>query len=105
MLCKDLKVVSLNIAEDNYQYKALFRLCTDEACMDIDLEMISEDEVLCGIKSTFSVEEPVDVIKEVIMQKVMEASEIESRITEGKDCCEDVRDTKIQRDIDALSTS
>ena len=42
MKCKDLKVVNLNITEDNYEYKALFRLCADDKCLDIDLADISE---------------------------------------------------------------
>lgn len=105
MLCKDLKVVNLNITEDNYQYKALFRLCTDESCMDIDMENISDNTVLEEIKKTFSLEESLEEIKAIITDKVMEASKTESRIVEGNSCSEERTDKKVQRDIDSLSTS
>lgn len=105
MLCKDLKVVNLNITEDNYQYKALFRLCTDESCMDIDMENISDNTLLEEIKKTFSLEESLEEIKTIITEKVMEASKIESRIVEGNSCSEEKTDRKAQRDIDSLSTS
>jgi len=105
MLCKDLKVVNLNITEDNYQYKALFRLCTDESCMDIDMENLSDNTLLEEIKKTFFLEDSIEEIKNIITEKVMEASKIESRIVEGKNCCDETKDKKVQRDIDSLSTS
>lgn len=105
MLCSDLKVVSLNITEDNYEYKALFRLCTDYACMDIDLGMLSDAEVLEQIKSNFSIDEPVAEMEAIIMDKVMEASSIESRVSEGEKCCGDIKDEKIRRSVDSLSVS
>jgi len=104
MLCKDLKVVNLNITEDNYQYKALFRLCTEDKCMDIDMENF-DTALLEEIKRTFSLEDSVEEIKNTIMEKVMEASKIESRIVEGENCCSENSDMKTQRDIDSLSTS
>lgn len=55
MRCKDLKVVNLNIGEDNYEYKALFRLCSDSACIDMDLEKLSDRGTLEEIKKTFSI--------------------------------------------------
>jgi len=105
MLCKDLKVVNLNITEDNYQYKALFRLCAQDKCIDIDMENFSDNAVLENIKKTFSIDESLDEIKTIIMEKVMEASKIESRIKEGKDCCNGEKNDKVQRGIDSLSTS
>lgn len=105
MLIKDLKVVNLSITEDYYEYKALFRLCSDESCLDIDLTKISEEGILSEIKSKFGIEETEDEIKEAIMKKVFEASKIESRINEGENCCKDSKGKKIQKDIDSLSTS
>ncbi len=105
MLCKDLKVVNLNITEDNYQYKALFRLCTEDSCMDIDMESLSDNAVLEEIKKTFSVEDSIEEINSIITEKVMEASKVESRIKEGKDGSSENKDKKTQRDIDSLSTS
>jgi len=105
MLCKDLKVVNLNITEDNYEYKALFRLCTDDVCMDVDLEELSQTDVLEEIKKSFGIEESIDEIKAVVMEKVMEASKLESRISEGESCCGDIKDKGVQRNIDSLSMS
>ncbi|NLL06966.1 MAG: hypothetical protein GX270_14550 [Clostridiaceae bacterium] len=105
MRCKDLKVVNLNITEDNYQYKALFRLCTEDSCMDIDMENLSDNAVLEEIKKTFSLEESIEEINSIITEKVMEASKIESRIKEGKDVSIENKDNKTQRGIDSLSTS
>lgn len=105
MRCKDLKVVNLNITEDNYQYKALFRLCTEDSCMDIDMENLSDNAVLEEIKKTFSVEDSIEEINSIITEKVMEASKVESRIKEGKDVSNENKDKKTQRDIDSLSTS
>ena len=105
MLCKDLKVVNLNITEDNYEYKALFRLCNDEKCMDINMEDLSDNGTLEEIKKTFSVDESVEEIKTVITEKVIEASKIESKTNEGKNCCKEDKDSKIQRDIDSLNMS
>jgi len=104
MKIKELKVVNLNITEDYYEYKALFRLCSNEHCMDIDLSELSEPGVLEKIKRTFEIEENADTIKEVIMEKIMEASKIESRIKEGKDCCYN-KDIIKDKHIDSLSRS
>ncbi len=105
MKCNELKVVNLNISEDNYEYKALFRLCTDNVCMDVDLEKLSEDVLLEEVKRSFSIDESIDQIKDIIMQKVMEASKLESKVSEGENCCKEIKDKKIQRNIDSLSMS
>ncbi len=105
MLCKDLKVVSLNISEDNYEYKALFRLCTESACMDVDMEKLSENGILEEIKKSFSIDESIDEIRKIIMDKVMEAAKLESTISEGENCCKETEDKKLRRSIDSLSMS
>ncbi len=105
MRCSDLKVVNLNITEDNYEYIGRFRLCTDSACIDVDLDRAYDNEVLEEIKKSFSIEENIDEMKEIIMQKVMEAVKIESRIVEGEKYCSEVEDEKKQRIIDSLNMS
>lgn len=105
MQCRDLKVVNLNITEDYYEYKALFRLCTDSVCMDVDLDQLSKNGILEDIKKSFSVQEPIDEIKNILMEKIMEATKLESRISEGESCCKDIKDEGIQRSIDSLSAS
>jgi len=104
MLCKDLKVVSLNITEDHYEFKALFRLCTDGRCIDVDLAQLSSDERLFDeIKREFEIEESIEEIKKVIMEKVMEASTLESKIVEGHECCEEKETEKIDRVLGSLN--
>lgn len=105
MKCKDLKVVSLNITEDNYEYKALFRLCTENVCADMDVAELSKDEVLAEIKKNFVIDESIEEMRNIIMEKVMEASKIESKISEGENLSEDVKDKELQRKIDSLSMS
>lgn len=105
MKSEDLKVVNLNITEDNYEYKGLFRLCTDENCMDVDLENLSKNEFLEEIKNTFLIEESIEEIKEIINKKVMGATKLESKISQGEGCCGHVKDKKAQRAVDSLSSS
>jgi len=105
MNCNDLKVVSLNITEDNYEAKALFRLCTDEVCMDMEVEKLSEPEILEEVKRSFQIIEPIEEMKQIIMDKVVEATKLESRIREGDANSEAVKDKKALRSIDSLSMS
>lgn len=84
MKCIDLKVVNLNITEDNYVYKALFRLCTSDRCLDIDYENLNSD-ILQKIKEEFEIGDSLEQIKKIIDDKVLEATKIESRIVDGKD--------------------
>lgn len=84
MLSKDLKVVSLNITEDYYQYKGTFQLRTEEGYIDIDLSDLT-DEKISEIKGRFNLEEYPEEIKSTIMTKVLESASIESKIVEGKD--------------------
>ena len=102
---KDLKVVSLNITEDNYEYKGLFRLCSDDKCMDADLEKLSDQNFLQEVKVAFNIEDPISAIKSDIMDKVIVASKQESKISQGESCCNDKIDKKIQRSLDSLNMS
>jgi hypothetical protein len=110
MRCQDLKVLNLNITEDNYEFKAIFRLCTENACMDVDLERFSKEGIMEEIKSNFNIDEPVEDMKELIMQKVMEATNIkskdtESNIPESGKYESDIDDKETQRRIDSFNMS
>jgi hypothetical protein len=105
MRCKDLKVVNLNITEDEYRYNALFRLCTEEACIETDVADISNGTRLQEIKDSFGIEESCEEIKEILMQKIVEISAAESRNLEGETCCPEVEDEGIQKSIGSLSMS
>ncbi|MBZ4646381.1 MAG: hypothetical protein PWR27_341 [Petroclostridium sp.] len=102
MLCKDLKVVNLNITEDYYEYKGLFRLCSGEKCLDIDLMDLDNDNKLKEIKSNFNLKDDISDIKTILMEKIMEATKIESRIVEGKDYNENENDKKTERKISSM---
>ncbi len=84
MQVKDLKLVNLTITEDFYDYKGLFRLCLGEQSMDINLAELEKENILNDIKDEFALEESIDTINKTIMDMVMEASKIESRIVEGE---------------------
>ena len=105
MRCKDLKIVNLNINEDNYEYQAYFRLCSEDVCIEVDLEQLESMEMMRKIKGSFSIDETVDEMKEIIMEKIMEASRLESRNSEGENCCKAVDEKTAQRKIDSLSIS
>lgn len=105
MFCKDLKVVNLNITEDDYQFNALFRLCTEDVCLETDVADISNGARLQEIKDSFKLEDNCDEIKEILMQKIMEASSLESRNLEGETCCDDVKEDSVQKNINSLSRS
>lgn len=105
MLCRDLKVVNLNITEDEYRYGSLFRLCTEDVCLETDVDGISGGTKLQEIKESFGIEETCDEIREILMDKIIEASSVESRNVEGETCCREVEDEKIQKNIDSLSIS
>ena len=82
MLCKDLKVVNVNITEDFYEYKGFFSLCSEKKRLDIDIAELDRG-LLEKIKNEFDLEEDLNTIREIIMDKVMEGSKIESRMNEG----------------------
>ncbi len=105
MKCKDLSVVNLNITEDHYEYKAPFRICDKGVCIDVDLERIEDSRILEEIKKSFSIDEPIPEMKKILMEKIIEASKLESKIFEGENCCKPDTDVAADRDIDALSMS
>jgi len=105
MRSKELKITALDISEYNYEHKAVFRLCSESTCLNLEVEKLSDEQTLEQIKNVFSLEEKIEEIKDIIMDKIIEASKIESRIYEGENCCAEVKDKKVQRGIDSLSTS
>lgn len=105
MRCKDLKITALDISEYNYEHKAVFRLCSESTCINLEVEKLSDKQTLEEIKKVFSLEEQLEEIKDIIIDKVMEVSKIESRVYEGENCCPEIKDRKVQRGIDSLSTS
>jgi hypothetical protein len=81
MYCKDLKVVNLTITEDFYEYKGIFQLCSDKKRVEIDLAEF-DTEKINEIKDLFGLQESVEEIHKTIMDKVMDATKIHSRVIE-----------------------
>jgi hypothetical protein len=83
MYCKDLKVVNLTITEDFYEYKGIFQLCSGKKRVEIDLaEFNTNTERINEIRDLFGLQESVEEIYETIMDKVMDATKIHSRVIE-----------------------
>jgi len=83
--CKDLKVVNLNITEDFYIYKGVFQLCSSDKSMEIDLADFSDynERKLKEIKNYFDLNDSLRDIYKIIMDKVMDAAKIQSRVIEN----------------------
>jgi 23S rRNA U2552 (ribose-2'-O)-methylase RlmE/FtsJ len=106
MKSEQLKVLSLNISEDNYDYRALFRLCTDTACMDVDLTDLSLNIKVEEIKAKFELDEQIEEIRDIITNKVITVSDVKSNVTEGENYSKhENKETAKQRAIDSLSMS
>lgn len=106
MKIEQLKVLSLNISEDNYDYRALFRLCTDTVCMDVDLTDLSLNKKVEEIKAKFELDEQIEEIRDIIIKKVIAVSDVKSNVTEGENYSEhENKETSKQRAIDSLSMS
>ena len=89
MDCRDLKVQGVNIGEDYYAYSGTFRISNDQLCMDVNMDDLEKEVKLEEIKKSFSLKESIIEIYEILMQKVVDASKIESSNKEGKDIDED----------------
>jgi len=83
--CKNLKVVNLNITEDFYVYKGIFQLCSSDKGMEIDLADLSNfnERKLKEIKNFFDLQDSLCDIYRIIMDKVMDAAKIQSRVIEN----------------------
>lgn len=85
MYCKNLKVVNLTITEDFYIYKGIFQLCSNEKSMEIDLADFNDfnEKKLNEIRNFFGLQDSLCDIYKIIMDKVMDATKIHSRIIEN----------------------
>ena len=106
MKSEQLKVLTLNISEDNYDYRALFRLCTDTAYMEVDLTELSLNIKVEEIKAKFELDEQIDEIRDIIIKMVIAVSDVKSNVTEGENYSKhENKETSKQRAIDSLSMS
>ncbi len=105
MFSKDLRIVNLNITEDYYDYKGLFILRGGDKEFDVDLANAEKESKLKEIKTYFELEDEIEIIRKTIMDKVMEASKIETRIIEGKNYNEESKTVQNERVINSLDMS
>lgn len=84
MKTSDLLLSSLNITEDEYNYKGLFFLSHGDVSVKVDLADLQSDKTIEELKTTFKLEESKEEIRKIIMDKVMDKADISSKIIEGK---------------------
>lgn len=84
MKTSDLLLSSLNITEDDYNYKGIFFLSCQDISVKVDLANLQCDSKISELKDTFKLEESCDEIRKILMQKLVEKAGISSKITEGE---------------------
>lgn len=83
MKTSDLLLSSLNITEDDYDYKGQFILSTSEKARSVDMAEIEIEDRLREISDFFSLEDDLDKIRQILMDMIMEKANICSFIVEG----------------------
>lgn len=84
MKTSDLLLSSLNITEDDYDYKGLFILSSNNVSINVDIADLENNNKVEELKCVFGLEEPVEEIREVLMNMIMEKAAISSKICEGE---------------------
>lgn len=97
MKTSDLLLSSLNITEDDYSYKGLFILGSEEKSIQMDVSDLDKDTKLAELKEFFGLEESTQDIGKILMDKVLEKAHISSVIIEGEDYEENARRKKTER--------
>ncbi len=83
MRTSDLLLSSLDITEDDYNYKGQFILSTSGKARSVDMSEIDERDRLKDISDFFGLEEEPDTIRQLLMGMIMEKAHICSSIVEG----------------------
>ncbi|MGI6778101.1 MAG: hypothetical protein ACOX7R_08815 [Acetivibrionales bacterium] len=102
MKTSDLLLSGLHITEDNYHYKGLFFLSNKDVSVQVDLEDLMHDKTVEQLKDKFQLEECVQEIRKILMERVIDKANISSKITEGEKYEEKVGRTNIEKAADAL---
>lgn len=84
MKTSDLLLSSLNITEDDYNYKGQFILSTSDKTRSVDMAEIETEDKLREISDFFGLEEKPEDIRRILMDMVMEKAYICSSIVEGE---------------------
>ena len=84
MRTSELLLSSLNITEDDYDYKGQFILSTSDKARSVDMAEIETEARLKDISDFFELEEDLEKIRQILMDMVMEKADICSFIVEGE---------------------
>lgn len=84
MRTSELLLSSLDITEDDYNYKGQFILSASDKARNVDMAEVEADASLKDISDFFGLEEELDIIRQTLMDMVMEKADISSLIVEGE---------------------
>ncbi len=102
MKTAELLVSSVNITEDEYNYKGLFILSSPDKSINLDLAEMENEDKIAEIRSFFSLEDSNEDIRKAIMEKVFEKAAISSRNNEGKDYNSQTEKDSVEKAAGAL---
>jgi len=102
MKTSELLLSSLNITEDEYNYKGEFFLSFKDIAVKFDLADLPNNSRIDELKSTFNLEENHDGIRKALMDMVIEKADISSKVTEGEDYEEKVLRTLLEQTAKAM---
>lgn len=84
MRTSDLLLSKLDINEYNYSYSGQFYLSSEGAHIQVDISDIQSDPIINSIKKVFSLKDDITQIRNTLMDMLVEAARVGSRITEGE---------------------
>lgn len=102
MRTENLLVSSVNITEDEYIYKGLCTLSLEDRTKVIDIGDLENPSSLQQIKDFFILEEPEDVIRQILVKKVMEKAVITSRDRQGENYSESAENLAMEKPANSL---
>lgn len=102
MKTSELLLSSLNITEDDYNYKGLFILSFGEKSMQMDMSDLENESKMAELKAAFDLEESISEIENKLMDMVFDKAHISSVIKEGEDYEENAKRKKTEKRISSL---
>jgi len=97
MKTSQLLLSGLDITEDAYNFEAQFILSAPNKSKSVDIGDLESETKLKEIKDYFNLEESPSVIRNQLMELVMEKAKISSTIIEGKDYEETIKVKRVER--------
>jgi|LSQX01.3.fsa_nt_gb hypothetical protein len=105
MRTNQLILSGLHITEDEYSYKGQFILDAPGKSKTIDMEDLDQSSFITELKKYFDLEDPVEDIRNILMDMVMEKAHIGSKIVEGENYEETSKQKKVERHARSLDRS